>query len=278
MQLFGAERGGAVAKPFEHAHGPASLVFAAEIGGALGEDFHHGNAFVADGLLQDAGQLDHMKGGGTGYKGRASAKSQGYGVELPVYATVGCGGGHDALAGKRRKLAAGHAVDAVVEHKNGEIDVAAAGVDEVVAADGQGVAVAHGHDDVEGGPGELDACGAGQSPSVHGVHAVEIHVPGDAGGTAYAGHHAQGGLGQIHGFHGAQQTVQNHAVAAARAPDMREKTFAQILSYGHGHVPLPCMRRMTLSISVGVTRWPSMRLTRNTRSISGKACFTWAVS
>ena len=66
-------------------------------------------------------------------------------------------------------------------------DVAAQGVDEVVAADGQGVAVAGDDPDVEVGPGHGQAGGQGRGPAVDGVDAVGVHVVGEAGGAADAG-------------------------------------------------------------------------------------------
>ena len=75
-------------------------------------------------------------------------------------------GGQGAVRRGRRILPAGHAVDAVVDDDGGQVDVAAGRVDEVIAADGGGVAVAHDHDHLQLGVGQLHPGGEGQGPAV----------------------------------------------------------------------------------------------------------------
>ena len=123
-----------------------------------------------------------------------------------------------ALLRGRRVLALGQPVDLVVEEQDGDVDVAAQGVDEVVAADRQGVAVAGDDPHVEVGPGHGQPGGHRRGPAVDGVHAVGVHVIGEAGRAADAGHedgvlapHPE--LGHEH-LHGGQDGV----VPAARAP------------------------------------------------------------
>ena len=99
------------------------------------------------------------------------------------------GGGPVAHAHGGRGLAAGHAVDLVVEEDAGEVDVAPAGVDEVVAADGGAVAVAGEHHHGEVRAGHLDAGGDRQRPPVDGVHRAQVDVVGGAAGAADAAHH-----------------------------------------------------------------------------------------
>src|SRR5208283_504015 len=87
-----------------------------------------------------------------------------------------CGGGD---------LAARHSVDPVVHTEDGHGDVAAGGVDQVVAADGGQVAVAAHHHDVLPGHGRLDAGGKGDRTPVGGVQDVGVEAgAGDPGGTA----------------------------------------------------------------------------------------------
>ena len=67
---------------------------------------------------------------------------------------------------RRRVLALGQPVDLVVEQQDREVDVAAQGVDQVVAADRQAVAVAGDHPHVEVGPGHGEAGGDGRGAAV----------------------------------------------------------------------------------------------------------------
>lgn len=109
-----------------------------------------------------------------------------------------------------------------------------------LAPDGQRVAVAHRYDDVQVGPRHLDARGEGQRPSVQRVHRVEVHVPRYAGRTADAGHHDEGRgiIAQI--VHAVQHGVEHVPVAAAGAPQVREKTFPD--QQTDGHIRTPCLR------------------------------------
>ena len=70
--------------------------------------------------------------------------------------------------------------------QDGEPHVAPQGVDEVVAADRQGVAVTGDHPDVEVGPGGGQAGGDGRRPAVDRVQPVGVHVVREAGGAADA--------------------------------------------------------------------------------------------
>ena len=89
--------------------------------------------------------------------------------------------------GGRRVLALGQAVDLVVEHEDRELHVAAQGVDEVIAADRERVAVAGHHPDVEIGSRHREAGRDRRGPAVDRVHAVGVHVVREAGGTADPG-------------------------------------------------------------------------------------------
>src|SRR5699024_12386481 len=91
--------------------------------------------------------------------------------------------------------------DPVVEEQDRHVDVAAHGVDEVVAADGEGVAVAGDDPDREVGAARGQAGGDGRGAAVDGVHPVGVEVVREAGGAADAGDEgdvllAQAELGQ----------------------------------------------------------------------------------
>ena len=96
------------------------------------------------------------------------------------------GGGLRPIRRGGRILATGHAVDIVVDDDGRQVQVAPGGVDEVVAADGGGVAVPHDHDHLELGVGQLHPGGEGQGPAVGGVQGVEIHVDAHPPGAADA--------------------------------------------------------------------------------------------
>jgi len=103
-------------------------------------------------------------------------------------------------------------------------------VDEVVAADGGGVAVAHDHDNLEPGVGQLHPGGEGQRPAMGGVQGVEVHVHAHAARTADARDHDDIVLGEPGAVNGPDQRPQDDAVAAPRTPDVGELLLvAQVL-------------------------------------------------
>ncbi len=155
---------------------------------------------------------------GAGDEAGLGAEGERDGVERVVERSLGAGLGDLALLGGGGVLALGEAVDPVVEQQDLQVDVAAQGVDEVVAADAQGVAVAGDdpHGQVRAGDGE--AGGDGRGAAVDGVHAVGVHVVREARRAADAGDEddvlaAQAELGQE-----ALDGGEDRVVAAAGAP------------------------------------------------------------
>ena len=145
---------------------------------------------MSKGFFEQRDNFLDVEGGGAGHKGSASAHGQIYGIEFVVNAAVGRGGSQNTLARKGRILTAGHAVDAVVHDNGNHIDIAAAGVDKVVAANGHGVAIAHGNHHIQLWLGHLYARGAGQGAPMHGVHAMKIHIARYARRATNARNHA----------------------------------------------------------------------------------------
>ena len=94
--------------------------------------------------------------------------------------------GHLADLGRRRVLALGEAVDAVVEEQDLQVDVAAQHVDQVVAADRERVAVAGDHPDRQLRPRHLEPGGDRRRAAVDGVEAVGVHVVREAARAADA--------------------------------------------------------------------------------------------
>src|SRR5207249_9909771 len=79
-----------------------------------------------------------------------------------------------AYGRRRRGLLFGQAIDKVVHDEIGHVDVLARAVIDVVAADGETVAVATEQEDVEIGPGEADAGRERDGAAVDVVHAVAV--------------------------------------------------------------------------------------------------------
>src|SRR5699024_9626304 len=186
--------------------------------GAVLEDLDEAGAAVAGGGVEDLGQSLAVGVQGAGDEGALGAQGQRQGVERVVERAHGAGLGDLARFGGGRVLALGQAVDAVVEQQDVHVDVAAQGVDEVVAADGHGVAVAgdHPHRQVLAGGGQ--AGGDGGGASVDGVHPVGLEVVREAARAADGGDEGdvlalESELGQ-QGADGGQDDV----VTAAGAP------------------------------------------------------------
>jgi hypothetical protein len=119
----------------------------------------------------------------------------------------------------RRGLALGHAIDLVVHHDVGQVDVAPAGMQEVVAADREAVAVAAGDQHREVGTRQLQAGGHRQGAAMHAVEAIHAGVGGNPRGAADAGDdrdffRRQGQFGQ-----GAGDRIQYGVIAATGTPD-----------------------------------------------------------
>ena len=87
---------------------------------------------------------------------------------------------------RRRELALRQAVNLVIEEDDLQVDVAAECVNEVVAADGQPVAVAGDYPDLKIGPGHLEPGGNGRSPAVDRVETKGVHVIREPAGAADA--------------------------------------------------------------------------------------------
>ena len=121
------------------------------------------------------------------------------------------------LAGRRR-LPLRQSVDAIVEEQDLQIDIAAQGVDEVVAADGKPVAVAGHHEDRQLGPRHLEARRDGRSAAVDAVYPVSVHVVGKAARAADAADEHDVLLGHVQLGHHLLHGGEDGEVGAAGAP------------------------------------------------------------
>jgi len=86
-----------------------------------------------------------------------------------------------------RGLATGHGIDQIVDADDFEVDVAARGVNEMIAADGGEIAVAGIDNDVKLGIRQLEAGGERNGAAVRSVERIELDVAGHAAGAADAG-------------------------------------------------------------------------------------------
>ena len=86
-----------------------------------------------------------------------------------------------------RGLLLRQAIDQVVHDDVGHVDVLARAVIEMIAADGEAVAVAAEHKDVQIGPGEADAAGERHGAAVDEMRAVAVDEIREARGAADAG-------------------------------------------------------------------------------------------
>jgi len=94
-----------------------------------------------------------------------------------------------ALEAERRRgrgLFLREAVNPVVHHAIGHLDVLARGVVEMVAADGEGIAIAAEHEDVQVGARKGNAAGERQRAAVDVMRTVSLHEIWEAAGAADA--------------------------------------------------------------------------------------------
>ena len=193
--------------------GPPSF-FSAELSVAVADDFHHRKAPFQDGLFHELiqqGGVVHRAPPHHGGPGAHGHLADGKGV---FHVAVPRSGGLRPIRRGRRVLAAGHAVDIVVDDDGGQIQVAPGRMDKVVATDGGGVAVTHNHDHLELWIGQFHACGKGQGPAVGGVEGVEIHVHAQAAGAADPGYQDDIIFFKPGAVDGPDQRPQDDAVAA----------------------------------------------------------------
>ena len=185
---------------------------------AVLQDLGHGDAVVVVRLHEDLGEFFGVDIHATGEEGRLSADGEFTGVERILVGALGRGLGLGTAEGARRELALGHTIDTVIEEHQVDVDVTAAGVDEVVTTDGGAVTVASDHPHTQFRVGQLHASGASGGTTVDAVEAVGVHIIREARGASDAGHHhdvfllnAQLGKYVLHG-------LQDGMVTAARAP------------------------------------------------------------
>jgi hypothetical protein len=119
---------------------------------------------------------------------------------------------------RRRVLALGEPVDAVVEQQDRDVDVPSQRVDQVVPADRERVAVAGDDPHREVGPRRGEAGRDRRSPSVDRVHAERLDVVREAGGAADPRDEDEVLAGHAELRQEGLDAREDRVVAAARAP------------------------------------------------------------
>ena len=191
---------------------------------AVVEDFavlinlHKGRTAVGRRPPQRLRQVVDVHVDGAGHERGLGGHGQRQRPQRPVHRPLRVGACARAGPRGRRVLPLGQAHHFVVEKENFDIHIAAQGVDEVVAADGQAVAVA-GHDpDVQLGPDQLQARGHGRRPAVEGLEAVGVEVVRQPARTADAGDEHQPFARHAQRRQHLLEHGQDREVAAAGAP------------------------------------------------------------
>ena len=163
-------------------------IHSSELGGTGTDDFDEGKTFIGERILDGFYQGVNVKDGETGDITGAGAFDQFTEVEGGFGVAEGAGGSAAIQGGGGGQLPAGHTVNRIIGGDNGDIDIAAGGVDEVVAADGGEVAVAGNHHYGKLGILDFRAGGERDGSAVHSVQGIGGEMrTGNPGGAANAG-------------------------------------------------------------------------------------------
>lgn len=123
----------------------------------------------------------------SGHEGSIGAEGYGYGVDGVVEGAKRGGGRVLIFFGSGRILAFGQAVYLIVEQEDIEVEVAPQYMDEVIAANGEAIAIAGNDPYVQPGVGHAEAGGNSRCAPVNAVHSVGVHVIGKPAGATDAG-------------------------------------------------------------------------------------------
>ncbi len=142
-------------------------------------------------------------------------------IECRLESPIGRSGCSRVAGSSWSRLASRHRIDKVVDADHLEVDIAARGVNQMIAADGRKVAVARVDHYIEVGIGKLQSGGKRNRAPVRGVERVKLHVSSHAARAADSGDKRQSlkidfGFDQRLG-----KAVDGRPDAASRAPDVR---------------------------------------------------------
>src|ERR1019366_9399448 len=164
--------------------------------------------------------------------------------------------GNDLGGSGRPGLAAGHGIGEIIDADHLDVHIAARGVNEVVAADGEQVAIAGVDHHLQLRVGELESGGEGDGAPVGGVEAVQVGVSGDATRAADTGDDGDLVQVQLGALQRPGEAVHRGADAAGRAPYVRHAVHAEegLYRIGRGH------RRVQRAIDNGFTHRAASRM------------------
>ena len=86
-------------------------------------------------------------------------------------------------------MSAGHAVDEIIHADNGDIQVSPGGMDEMIAAYAEYIAISGEDHYFHVGLGQVQTGGKRNGPSVSGVEGIHFQITGHSAGAADAGDH-----------------------------------------------------------------------------------------
>src|SRR5580658_6170161 len=151
---------------------------------AVLENLDEGGAAMSVGPFDHIAKVLDLNVHRTGDEGGMDAEGDGDRIEGEINGADRSRLGDLADFGGRRILPFGQAVDTVVEEQEFEIDVAAEHMHQMVAADGEAIAVTGNDPYVEVGARDLQPGGEGRCAAVNRMEAVGVHVIGEAAGAA----------------------------------------------------------------------------------------------
>ncbi len=168
-----------------------------------------------------------LRGRVAGHMGRPGTGHQRTDIELRLRVPIRRRLAFRIRGGGGRHLPAGHAIDGIVQHENGHVDIATGGMNKVIAADTDAVSVAGKYDHIESGVGDLESGGGCNGASMQGVHDIGINEYRRPAGTADTRYQAES-VENIKTVHGPQESVQHGAMTATGAKNGWQRTFTYI--------------------------------------------------
>ena len=185
---------------------------------AFGEDFDDREAVV---VRRAEHHLDHvvdLRGMGASDEGGAAVDERAHRIDGLVEGAPGVGLGFEAERRGGRCLLFRQAVNGVIHDDVGHAWIFAGGVDEVVAADGEAVAVSAEDEDMQIVAAETDASGKGERAAVDVMAAVGVDEIREARRTTDAGERDDFFLRVIEFLEDLVEGGEDGEVAAAGAP------------------------------------------------------------
>ena len=177
-----------------------------------------------------------------------------------------------ALETERRRgrgLLLGQAINPVIHHHVGQLDVFAGRVGEMVAADGEGIAVPAEHEHVQVGTRERNAAGERQRATVDEVDAVRLHEIREPAGAADAGDGGDLLVDQLALFNQFEIQGEHGEVTAARAPRRvvgGDFFFGQALAFLRGGRIAGRGGRCGQSLAHTIVSWVGITVCANRRT------------